>query len=83
MIITIILFGISNVCAQEWAKGVSQTEYKGKLDYISDSYISEVNTTFSLKKKGGSFDLVGKYSYEYNKKWGSGKLEYVKFINDL
>ena len=55
MIITIILIGISNVYAQEWAKGVSQTDYKGKLDYSSsnDRYISEANTTFSIKKRGG------------------------------
>ena len=83
MIITIILFGISNVYAQEWSKGVSQTEYKGNLDYSEgkDPYISEANTTFAIEKEGSSYKIVGKYTYEYNKKWAEGKLENVKFIN--
>ena len=90
MIITIIIFGISNVCANEIFIG----EYKG---FINDIY----QTTTSIKIKNGQ--LIGDYFYyedgkktfgklidseispsdrtvifEWNDKWGKGKLR-IKF----
>ena len=88
-----VLFQTNNLLAIEelpsWTQGIEKTEYTGRLDdYLSSkNFNSTTMTTFMIEKQSDStFNLVGKYSYNYQGKWYSGKLkkiEYDKSKNEL